>query len=149
MIEKLKKKDIQEAEKVYNKGLLMEIPPGHPSKEAVLKELKENYIFIHKENNKIKGLISFRILSNNKIRIDFICSIILRKGIGKKLMKKLADFSIRKKIKLIITAESSKDKRARNFYKNCGFKKYGECNSNNLKLYRIKTKPEIIKKNIK
>ena len=150
MIEKLKKEDINEAAKVYQKGLQMEIPKGYSSFEETIKKLKERKVFIYKENNKIKGLISFSPKPQGKIRIDFICVINLRKGIGKKLMKKLADFAIKNNINLIYTNMSFKDKRAMNFYKSCGFRKFGKYKSyQNLTLYRIKAKPELIKKQTK
>lgn len=146
MIEKLKQKDVKEAAKVYNKGLQMEIPKGYATLDETIKHLKEVRTFVYKENQKIKGLISFKQKEKNKIKIDFIYALILRKGIGKKLMKKLADFSIKNKIELVYSNVSSKDKRVMNFYENCGFKIYGKYFSGkNFMLYRLKAKPEWIK----
>ncbi len=146
MIEKLKQKDIIEAAKVYNKGLQMEIPKGYATLNETIKHLKEVRTFVYKENQKIKGLISFKEKSKGKIQMDFICVLVLRKGIGKKLMKKLADFAVKEKINFIYSNVSSKDKRVMNFYENCGFKIYGKYFSGKtFMLYRIKAKPNWIK----
>ncbi len=146
MIEKLKQKDVKEAAKVYNKGLQMEIPKGYATLDETIKHLKEVRTFVYKENKKIKGLISFKPKDKNKIKLDFICALVLRKGIGKKLMIKLADFSIKEKIEFIYSNVSSKDKRVMNFYENCGFKIYRRYFSGkNFMLYRIKAKPGWIK----
>jgi len=88
-IEKLKLNDLEETAKVYNKGLQMEMPKGYHTLNETLKHLKEVYTFVYKENQKIKGLISFELKKKNKIKIDFICTLNLRKGIGKNLMNKL------------------------------------------------------------
>ncbi|MFH1917623.1 MAG: GNAT family N-acetyltransferase [Nanoarchaeota archaeon] len=146
MIEKLKQKDVREAAIVYNKGLQMEIPKGYSTLDETIKHLKEVRTFVYKENQKIKGLISFKEKSKDKIRIDFICALVLRKGIGKKLMKKLADFSIKENTDFIYSNVSSKDKKVMNFYENCGFKIYGRYFSGKtFMLYRIKAKPKWIK----
>ncbi len=146
MIEKLKQKDVKEAAKVYNKGLQMEIPKGYATLDETIKHLKEVRTFVYKENQKIKGLISFKQKEKNKIKVDFICALVLRKGIAKRLMKKLADFSIKEKVLFIYSNVSSKDKRVMNFYENCGFKIYGKYFSGKtFMLYRIKAKPEWIK----
>ena len=149
MIEKLKRKDIQKAAKVYNKGLQMEIPPGFSTLDETLKKLETRHVFVYKDDGKINGLISFTLKSNDKIKIDFICAMKPRKGIGKKLMNKLVDFSIKNKIELIFTSASSIDKRALNFYESCGFEKFGKYRSyQNLVLYRIKTTPKLIKEHL-
>lgn len=146
MIEKLKKKDIVEAAKVYNKGLRMEIPKGHNTLNYTKKYLKEIYCFVYKENNKILGLVSFKFKTKDKIQMDFICAIKLRKGIGKKLIIKLKEFAVNNKVKMIYSNVSSKDKRVLEFYKNCGFKTYSKYYANkSFMLYRIKSKPEWIK----
>ena len=146
MIEKLKQKDVKEVAKIYNKGLQMEIPRGYATLDETINHLRKVRTFVYKENQKIKGLISFKKKSKNKIQIDFICALVLRKGIGKELMIKLADFSIKEKIEFIYSNVSSKDKRVMNFYKNCGFKIYGRYFSGKtFVLYRIKAKPEWIK----
>lgn len=147
MIEKLKRKDVEEAARVYNKGLQMEIPSGYSTLNESINHLKKLNTFVYKERNKIRGLISFTSKNKDKIKIDFICAIKPRKGIGKKLINELADFSLKNNIQWIYTAMSSKDKRAMSFYKNCGFKKNGKYSSyQNLTLYRIRAKPEWIKK---
>ncbi len=64
-------------------------------------------------------------------------------------MNKLADFSLKNNVQWIYTTMSSKDKRAIGFYKKCGFKKIGKYPSyQNLILYRIRAKPDWIKRNI-
>ena len=143
-IGKLKKKDIDEAVKVYLKGLSMEIPKGYSTKEDAKRKLNGINSFVYKEGGKILGLITFTLEYKKKIKINFICAIKPRKRIGKKLMKKLAKFAIKNKIKMIQSTMSSKDKRATNFYEKCGFRKYGKDISNNFVLYRIKVKPEEI-----
>ncbi|MBM3206737.1 MAG: GNAT family N-acetyltransferase [Candidatus Staskawiczbacteria bacterium] len=146
MIEKLKEEDVREAAIVYNRGLQMEIPKGYSTLDETIKHFKEVRTFVYKENQKIKGLISFKEKSKGKIKIDFICALILRKGIGKKLMMKLADFTIKENIDFVYSNVSSKDKRVMNFYENCGFKIYGRYFSGKtFMLYRIKAKPEWIK----
>ena len=150
MIEKLKLKDAKEAAKIYNKGLQIEIPKGDAALNETVKHLKEVHTFVYKQNQTIKGLISFIPQDENKIKIDFICVVISRKGIGKKLIKKLADFSIKRGIKFIYSNVSSKDQRAMSFYENLGFRKYGKhFVRKNFMLYRIRAKPEWIKKAIK
>ena len=67
MIEKLKQKDLKEAAIVYNKGLQMEIPKGYATLNETIKHLKEVHTFVYKEDKKIKGLISFKEKSRNKI----------------------------------------------------------------------------------
>lgn len=147
MIEELKSKDIEEAMKVYYKGLRMEIPRGNAKLNEIKKHLEEVHTFVYKEKQEIKGLISFRLKEKDKIKIDFICALILRKGIGKSLMKKLADYSIKEKIDFICSNVSSKDKRVMKFYEYCGFKVYERYFSRrNFMLYRIKAKPVWIKK---
>ena len=150
MIERLKSKDIREAAKVYNKGLRMEIPKGFSTLNKTIKHLKEVETFVYKKNNKIKGLISFIFKNKNKIKIDFICALEQRKGIGTALMKRLTKFSIRKKIKFIYSNVSSQDKRTIKFYESCGFKRYGKYFADkNFMLFRIKAKPEWILEKIK
>ncbi len=145
MIEKLKNKDLKKAAKVYNKGLKMEIPPGSSTIQETIDHLKKELTFVYKENNKIEGLVTFN-LKNKEIRMRFICAMKLRKGIGKKLMKKLVDFSTKNKVKMIYSNVSLKDKRVLEFYNFLGFKKYQSYYSNrNFKLYRIKAKPKEIK----
>ena len=148
MIEKLKKKDIKETAKVYRKGLEMQIPKSDYPLEEIIKNLEKFQVYVYKDKQKIKGLLSFKV-QDNKIKIDFICSLKLRKGIGKKLIQRLAEFSVKNKIKTIYSNVSSKDKRVINFYKNCGFEIYGKPHINNkLKLYKIKSTPEKILKEL-
>ena len=148
MIKKLNKKDIKKAALVYQKGLSLEIPKGNMQLKECIERLKNIECFIYK-NKKIEGLISFELIKS-VIRLDFICSLKLRKGIGKKLMKKLADYALRKKIKFIYSNVSSKDKIALKFYKYCGFKKYGKYFANkNFLLYKIKASPSEILNSIK
>ncbi len=145
MIERLKKKDIKEAAKVYYKGLQMETPKGRATFDKIIKHLQEVSLFVYKEKGKIKGLVSFTFKEKDKIKMDFICTFELRKGIGKKLMKKLAEFAIRHKVEFIYSNVSSQDKRVIKFYESLGFKKYGRYFVNkNFMLYRIKAKPEWI-----
>jgi len=143
MIERLKKKDIKEAAKVYYKGLQMETPKGRTTFDKVVKHIKEVCLFVYKEKGKIKGLVSFTFEEKDKIKMDFICALELRKGIGKKLMKKLVEFAIKHKVRFIYSNVSSQDKRVIKFYESLGFKKYGRYFANkNFILYKIKAKPE-------
>lgn len=65
-------------------------------------------------------------------------------------MNKLADFAIKNKIDLITSWVSSKDKRAMNFYKSCGFRKYAKYYMDkNFMLYRLRAKPEWVKEAVK
>lgn len=137
MIEKLKGKDIEETAKVYIKGLSMEKPKGYATLKETINNLKKLKCFIHKSKNKIDGLVTFK-KRGDKIIIDFICAIKLRKGIGKELMNKLIKYSIKNKINVLYSTVSSKDKRVLKFYDFFGFKKYGEYYKNKLLLYKIK-----------
>lgn len=150
MIEKLKKKDIVEAAKVFNKGLSMEIPKGYATLDETTALLNKIHTFVHKTNSKIDGLLSFEYKNKDKIKIKFICALNLRKGIGKKLIKKLVNFALRKRIKFIYSNVSTKDKRVMKFYESCGFKKYGQYYARkDFLLHRVKAKPEKINKAFK
>ena len=149
MIELLKKTDIEEAAKVFNHGLQMEIPKGYATLDETIERLKNVITFVYKENQKIKGLISFGFKEKGKIKVDFICALALRKGIGTILMEKLADFSIKNNIIFIYSRISSKDKRAIKFYGHCGFKKYGEhAVAKDFMLYKVKAEPRLVKEAI-
>ena len=116
----------------------MENPKGYATLKETANNLKKLGCFIHKSNNKIDGLITFRKRGNNII-LDFICSLKLRKGIGSKLINKLTAYSLSKKINSIYSNVSGKDKRVIKFYHSLGFKKYGEKRSKRgLLLYKIK-----------
>ena len=124
MIEKLKKKDIRKAAIVYNKGLRMEIPRGKSTLKRTTTILsKEEECLVYKEGDKIIGLVTFEKKGKN-IKIRFICTLKLRKGIGKKLMICLARIAIKREIKYLFSNVSTKDKRVIKFYDYCGFKKY-------------------------
>lgn len=137
MIEKLKRKDIEETAKVYIKGLSMEKPKGYSTLKETINNLKKLNCFVHKSKKKIDGLITFKKRKDN-ITIDFICSLKLRKGIGRKLMNKLIRYSIDNKVNIIYSNVSNKDKRVLKFYDSLGFKKYGKFHRNKLLLYKIK-----------
>lgn len=144
-IEKLKLKDLKEAAKVYYKGLQMEIPKGRQSLDNVINLLGKIHTFVYKENGKIRGLVTFE-LRGNKIRMNFICAMVLRRGIGEKLMKKLVDFAMKNKVRFIYSSVSSKDKRVMIFYDKLGFKRYSSYSaSRNFIIYRIKARPEDIR----
>lgn len=146
MIERLKNKDIKEAAKVYCKGMQMETPKGRATFDKVIKHLEEVSLFVYKEKGKIKGLVSFTFKGKDKIKMDFICTLKLRKGIGRGLMKKLAGFAIKHKVEFIYSNVSSQDKRVIKFYESLGFKNYGRYFVNkSFMLYRVKAKPEWIK----
>lgn len=149
-IEKLKKKNIKEAAKVYQKGLSMEIPKGYCKLDKLIKVLdKEVLCYIYKIDNKIKGLISFYFKGKYNIVVDFICAIYQGRGIGTKLMKKLADYALKKKVRYICSNVSTKDKKVMTFYKNCGFKKYKQYYvRKGFLLYNVKTKPKDMIKTI-
>lgn len=142
-LEKLKKKDIKEAAKVYQKGLSMEIPKGYCNLDKLIKVLdKEVLGYVYKIKNKIKGLVSFYFNGKDRIVIDFICALIQRKGIGTKLMKKLANLALKKKVRYIYSTVLTKDKKVMAFYKNCGFKKYKQYYAKkDFLLYGVKVKP--------
>ncbi|HKZ34163.1 MAG TPA: GNAT family N-acetyltransferase [Candidatus Nanoarchaeia archaeon] len=137
MIEKLKSKDLEEAAEVYIKGLSMEKPEGYATLKETVNKLRKINCLVHKSKNEIDGLVTFKE-DKNSITIDFICSLRLRKGIGKKLMKELISYSKRNKINIICSTVSSKDKRVIKFYDSLGFKKYGKYHKNKLLLYKIK-----------
>ena len=144
MIEKLKKKDIEKAAKIYNKCSLMQNPPKKSSLEETIKKLSADRCLVYKENNKILGLIRYK--KDKKIEIKFICSLRKRQGIGKKLIYKLVKMF---KNKTINTTVSSRDKRALAFYNSLGFKKYGQYKSKTRKnfiLYKIKANSKDILK---
>jgi N-acetylglutamate synthase-like GNAT family acetyltransferase len=146
VIEKLKLKDIKEAAIVYNKGLQMEIPKGPKYKlKHLIKVISKPKIFVFKEKDKIKVFVSFKMKNKENVKMDFICVTKLRRGIGKKLMKKLAEYSLKNKIRYIYSNVSSKDKRVMGFYEKMGFEKYQKYYANkDFMLYRIKAKPEWI-----
>jgi GNAT superfamily N-acetyltransferase len=137
MIEKLKNKDIEEAAKAYLKGLSMEKPKGYSTLKETINDLRKLDCFVHKSRGKIDGLITFK-KRGKSIILDFICSMKLRKGIGKQLMNKLILYSKRNKIRIIYSNVSGRDKRVIKFYDKIGFIKYGKCRKNNLLLYKIK-----------
>jgi hypothetical protein len=144
MIEKLNKRDLEEAAKIYIKGLSMEKPKGYATLKETISDLKKLNCFIHKTENKIDGLITFNI-ENKEIIICFICAIKIRKGIGKKLMKRLAVYSLKNKIETIKCIVSSRDKRALGFYQSLGFKKYDKYfKRKNFLLYKIQINPKNI-----
>lgn len=152
MIENLTEKDISEAARVYNRGILMQVPKGYSTLNETIQVLKNKKCFIYKINNKIVGLVVFDYIISlkRKIKIDFICVLKLRKGIGRKLIKRLVDFSLKNKVQFIYSNVSSKDKRVMQFYEYCGFKKYGKYYaSKNFLLYRIRARPIDIKKRLK
>lgn len=145
-IEKLKRKDIAQAAKVYNKGLSMEIPPGKATLEETKITLRKVKCFVYKEKRKIQGLITFT-KTGNSIIVEFICSLKLRKGIGRNLMIKMANSALKENVKTVYSNVSSKDKRVINFYDSCGFKKYGQYESKIRKgfiLNKIKATPKSI-----
>lgn len=149
MIQKLKKEDIEEAARVYNKGLSMQIPEGYARLDETVKLLKRIECIVHKTNNRIDGLVSFE-KKKDKIYMKFICALKFKEGIGKKLIKKLADHASKSQVKLIYSVVSTKDKRAMKFYEHCGFKKYGQYyQRKNFLLNRIKAKPKKIISSLK
>lgn len=141
MIENLQKTDIPEAVKVYIEGLRMQIPPGDASSEKISKKLESEVItFVYKENENILGLVSFKTLDKNSIKLDFICAIESGRGIGKSLMKELANYANGNNIKFIYSRASSRDIRTIKFYESCGFEVYGQEKSeeSGLVLYKVK-----------
>lgn len=150
MIESLEKKDITQTAKVYNKCLSMEIPRGKSTLEETKKKLRKIGCLVYKEKGKIQGLITFKKIKNS-INLEFICSLKLRKGIGKSLMKELARIALNNKSGLIYSTVSTKDKRVMKFYNYCGFKKYGQYESKIRKkfiLNKIKASPKKIISNL-
>jgi len=110
--------------------------------------LKEFDTFICTESNKIIGLLTFTFKKDGNIDIVFICSMVLRKKIGTKLMHRLAKYTIANKINNIYSNVSSKDKRVMNFYDHCGFKRVGKYFDTGLLLYKVKAKPADIINNL-
>ena len=147
MIEKLNKKDIGEAAKFYNQGLLTQIPKWKSTLKNNLKKLNETNVFVYKEKNKIKGIVVFEIFENKKLKLDFIYASEMRKGIGRKVIEKVVKLTLKNKVKEIFSEVSHKDKRVMKFYENCGFKKYGEHKvDKRFTLILVKTKPESVLK---
>lgn len=101
-------------------------------------------LYINNKKN-IKGLVTFTFRTESAIDIIFICSIELRKGIGTKLIKELAEYAIKNKASVIYSAVSSGDKGVMKFYKNCGFRRYGKPYVEmKLVIYPIKASPKKI-----
>jgi RimJ/RimL family protein N-acetyltransferase len=142
MIEELRKKDIDEAVKVWKKGLTMEIPEGTETNREIRSRLKEFRTFVYKEKDKIIGLLSFTFEEDGSIDIVFICTMVLRKKIGTKLISKLAKFALKNKIHAIYSNVSPEDERAMSFYKRCGFRRFGKPYIDaGVLLYKIRAKP--------
>src|SRR5271154_6587353 len=93
MIERLQKEDLREAARVYKRGLELEIPIGNAKLEKVLKDLRGFTTFVYKQENRIKGLVTFTFKTEFTIDMIFICSMVFRKRIGTKLMKRLAEYA--------------------------------------------------------
>lgn len=150
MIEKLKKKDIIECARVYMAGQMMQVPKYKSTLKRTVRHLEGVQTFVYKENVKIKGLVSFTIFGNGNLKMHFICALVLRVGVGKKLMKRLASLAVKDDLKYIISEVSSKDKRVMSFYESCGFKKYGEHKpTRNFMLILVRAKPERILERLK
>ncbi len=145
MIEKLKKENVVKAAKIYYCGLSMQVPKGYWALREIINHLNKINVFVYKDAKKILGLVSFKIKHENEIYIDFICAVESGKGIGKKLMRYLAYFAYKNKVKYILSHVSTKDKKVMKFYESCGFKKYAQYYARkDFLLYRIKAKPKKI-----
>ncbi len=126
MIERLNQKDINEAAKVNQLGKAMQIPSENQSIKKCLDQLERFSTFVYKKNGEIRGLLIFTFKTEFTIDMIFICSLDLRQGIASKLMKKLVAYGVKNKVTVIYSNVSSEDKRTMNFYKSCGFKRFGK-----------------------
>jgi ribosomal protein S18 acetylase RimI-like enzyme len=127
MIEELQAKDIKQVADVYVRGLAEQNPPGEKiSPEQAEEKLRHKSCLVYKTGGVIEGLLLFSISDPRTITIDFICSLKHRRGVGSELLRYLAEHSGKEGIKYIHSTVSTWDKRAMDFYKHCGFKKYGE-----------------------
>ena len=132
-IEKLQKKDIDEAAKVWDEGARMEKPPGEYRIRTIKKFLSKIPCFVHKSNGKIDGLIQFFkerygfLWRKQAVRMHFICALQPRKGIGKQLIKTLINYAESENINTIFSGVSTIDSRAMAFYMtSLQFEKIGE-----------------------
>lgn len=143
-IESLKSEEVDEAARVYVKGISMEIPPGSATMEGTRVILKKMYCFVHKTGGCIDGVVTFRH-RDESIDINFICALTLRRGIGKALMERVAAFGLDKNVDYIYSTVSSEDERVMKFYDYCGFKKYDEYFEKEvLLLHAVKATPSEI-----
>jgi len=143
-IEFLKSEEIDEAARVYVKGISMEIPPGRATLGSTRIILKKLYCFVHKADARIDGVVTFRH-RDESIDINFICALALRRGVGKALMERVADFGLDKNVDYIYSTVSSEDERVMKFYDYCGFKKYDEYfEKEGLLLHAVKAAPSEI-----
>lgn len=150
MIERVKDSDRKEAAQVYIKGLQMEIPKGYASFEETINHLKKVVTFVYKINRKIVGLITLAKRPDRDYKIDFICALKKREGIGTELIKKASAFCKKRKVKYLYSNVSAKDNRVLEFYRHAGFKKYGKYfATKNFMLFKIKAKPEWIETHLK
>jgi L-amino acid N-acyltransferase YncA len=145
-IEWLKKSEARKTAVVYAKGLAMETPIGIGGVDELESILcKKVKCLVYKKGGKIIGFVSFYPKGKNGLMIDFICSIDLRRGIGSALLKRLALYAKKKKIKSIYSVIYSRDKRVQNFYFGNGFAIASEyVNKNGLTLQRIKSSPKAV-----
>lgn len=148
MIERLRKRDLNEAARVFFEGMLLEKPPGRGTLSSIETHLRECIVFVDKEKGRIVGLISGREIAKG-LRITFICALRQRCGIGSALMRRIAQYCVRKRIRFVYSNVSLQDERALRFYEKCGFKVYGRysvdyISSKDLTLLRIKAEPRII-----
>lgn len=138
MIEELTSQDIPAAAEVYLKGLQMETPPGNSDVPSLVEKLRKVDGFIFKEE-KVLGLITYTVKDKN-IVLDFISSIVPRRGIGRNLMETLREFGKENTLEYITARESTEDEVAMGFYKALGFEKYGEQDEDGLLLNLIRLK---------
>ena len=121
-IERLRKSDMKVAIKLFQKGLSLEVPPGKIEASAIKKELESTICYVHKTGNELDGLVNFKLNNSQNIRLMFICTTKLRKGIGSKLVSKVVAFGVKNRARWIYSYVSLKDKRAVNFYHSLGFR---------------------------
>ncbi|MFH1425070.1 MAG: GNAT family N-acetyltransferase [archaeon] len=150
-IEFLLGENLEEAAGVYVRAAKLEKPPGNMPEELVRKMLRRHKCFVYKSDGKITGLVVFRVhgwgrIRPKRVKINFIGTIETGKGIGKKLMRKVAEHAVDDGANIIYSEVSGIDARARAFYKKLGFDEYGTTESpvSGVLLYRIKAKAEMV-----
>ncbi len=137
-IRRMKKDDIQYAKRLFRTGLAKQTPKGSMSNAEIKEVLDAAITYLSIQGGKINGLVSFTA-GKKCINIEFIYAAKPRQGIGRALMLKVAEYSLKHNIASIKAAMSIIDKPASSFYKAMGFSKKKKINSF---LYEISASPE-------
>ncbi|MBD3249324.1 GNAT family N-acetyltransferase [Candidatus Woesearchaeota archaeon] len=101
----------------------VEFMASQRSPKKILELTKVRDLYVMQEEECIIGIVG---LKGNEIKNLFVNARYHRKGIGRKLMRKMIDLAKKRKIKKVIVHSSPV---AMDFYKNMGFKKIRKVNA--------------------